>query len=130
MCLMPFFLLLSIFFLVYFSLYPATLCTVEKSEFFPEVADSPEVEEAQIVQPVSQSNEESESKPEAEQEENGNGSQITFDYERLKAKSDNPVTGIDFKQREVGDSRIFQLQLLLFLFLFLIARFLLSGISL
>ncbi|KAK1366196.1 HP domain-containing protein [Heracleum sosnowskyi] len=75
----------------------------EKSEYLPEVADSKEttvVEETLIVQPVSQNNEDSESKPEAEQEENGSGSQITFDYERLKAKSDNPVTGIDFKQRE------------------------------
>lgn len=29
-------------------------------------------------------------------------SQSTFSYEQLKAKSDNPVTGIDFKRREVG----------------------------
>ncbi|WOH06479.1 hypothetical protein DCAR_0625907 [Daucus carota subsp. sativus] len=73
-----------------------------KSENLPEVTDSEEtteVEETQIVQPVSE-NEESEPKPKVEQEENGSGSQITFDYERLKAKSDNPVTGIDFKQRE------------------------------
>lgn len=29
-------------------------------------------------------------------------SQSTFSYEQLKAKSENPVTGIDFKRREVG----------------------------
>ena len=28
-------------------------------------------------------------------------SQSTFSYEQLKAKSENPVTGIDFKRREV-----------------------------
>lgn len=28
--------------------------------------------------------------------------QSTFSYDQLKAKSDNPVTGIDFKRREVG----------------------------
>lgn len=28
-------------------------------------------------------------------------SQSTFTYEQLKAKSENPVTGIDFKRREV-----------------------------
>ncbi|MBA0552287.1 hypothetical protein Golob_023113, partial [Gossypium lobatum] len=43
----------------------------------------------------------SEPKQEREQDENGNGStQSTFSYEQLKAKSENPVTGIDFKRRE------------------------------
>lgn len=108
------------------------LCPVGKSENLPEVTDSEEtteVEETQIVQPVSE-NEESEPKPEVEQEENGSGSQITFDYERLKAKSDNPVTGIDFKQREVG---YFENNLAPAHFAslsFLITLFLLSGISL
>ncbi|KAL1555335.1 Villin-3, variant 2 [Salvia divinorum] len=41
------------------------------------------------------------SKPEATQDENGSESaQSTFSYDQLKAKSDNPVTGIDFKRRE------------------------------
>lgn len=41
-------------------------------------------------------------KPEPEQDETGNdSSQTTFSYERLKAKSENPVTGIDLKRREV-----------------------------
>lgn len=36
-----------------------------------------------------------------EQDENGGGStQTTFSYEQLRAKSENPVTGIDFKRRE------------------------------
>lgn len=42
------------------------------------------------------------SKPESTQEENGSESgQSTFSYDQLKAKSKNPVTGIDFKRREV-----------------------------
>ncbi|XP_047941844.1 villin-3-like [Salvia hispanica] len=41
------------------------------------------------------------SKPESTQEENGSESgQSTFSYDQLKAKSKNPVTGIDFKRRE------------------------------
>ncbi|RZR85046.1 hypothetical protein BHM03_00011980 [Ensete ventricosum] len=30
-----------------------------------------------------------------------NGGESTFTYERLKAKSSNPVSGIDYKRREV-----------------------------
>lgn len=30
-----------------------------------------------------------------------NGGETTFSYERLKAKSSNPVRGIDYKRREV-----------------------------
>ncbi|XVE75601.1 hypothetical protein DITRI_Ditri12bG0106500 [Diplodiscus trichospermus] len=38
---------------------------------------------------------------EPKQDENGSGStQSTFSYDQLKAKSENPVTGIDFKRRE------------------------------
>lgn len=40
-------------------------------------------------------------KEEAEQETNGSAaSQSTFSYEELRAHSENPVTGIDFKRRE------------------------------
>ncbi|CAK9183963.1 unnamed protein product [Ilex paraguariensis] len=55
-----------------------------------------------IVEHVSEVNgDESGPKPEAEQDENGSEStQSMFIYEQLKAKSDNPVTGIDFKRRE------------------------------
>lgn len=43
----------------------------------------------------------SEPKQGSEQDENDNGgSGAIFTYEQLKAKSDNPVTGIDFKRRE------------------------------
>ncbi|KAK1384604.1 Villin-2 [Heracleum sosnowskyi] len=75
-----------------------------KSENLPEVEDSVEtskVEETEVVQPATESNkEESEPKPEVEQDENGSGSESTFSYDQLKSKSDNPVTGIDFKRRE------------------------------
>ncbi|KAL8162317.1 hypothetical protein V2J09_013806 [Rumex salicifolius] len=52
--------------------------------------------------PETQSKEE-ESEPEKAVEPETNaceGSQTTFTYEQLRAKSDNPVTGIDFKRRE------------------------------
>ncbi|KAK5842864.1 villin-2-like [Gossypium arboreum] len=74
-----------------------------KSEVDPsELADSREVPEAKETGVVSEtSGEDSEPKQEREQDENGNGStQSTFSYEQLKAKSENPVTGIDFKRRE------------------------------
>ncbi|MBA0850544.1 hypothetical protein Goshw_001161 [Gossypium schwendimanii] len=74
-----------------------------KSEVDPsELADSQEVPEAKETGVVSEtSGEDSEPKQEREQDENGNGStQSTFSYEQLKAKSENPVTGIDFKRRE------------------------------
>jgi hypothetical protein len=47
--------------------------------------------------------EDSERKQDTEQEENDDGNgQSTFSYDQLKAHSDNPVKGIDFKRREVG----------------------------
>ncbi|OIS99289.1 PREDICTED: villin-3-like [Nicotiana attenuata] len=65
-----------------------------------EVQDSEKASEAkEIVEPAESDG--SEPKPEAEQDEGGNESgQAIFSYEQLKAKSDNPVTGIDFKRRE------------------------------
>ncbi|KAL8125476.1 villin-3-like isoform X1 [Apium graveolens] len=77
----------------------------EKSENLPEVEDSvgtSKVEETEVVQPAAESNEETEPKAEAEQDEDGTGSESesTFSYDQLKSKSDNPVTGIDFKRRE------------------------------
>ncbi|KAL2535054.1 Villin-2 [Abeliophyllum distichum] len=76
-----------------------------KIENPPEVEDSKEaseVQETETVEPVVEANgENSEPKPEMEQDENGTeSSQTTFCYEQLKAKSDHPVTGIDFKRRE------------------------------
>ncbi|CAI0439618.1 unnamed protein product [Linum tenue] len=43
----------------------------------------------------------SEPKPESEQDYADIG-QVVFSYDQLKARSENPVTGIDFKRREVG----------------------------
>ncbi|XP_075102543.1 villin-3 [Nicotiana tabacum] len=65
-----------------------------------EVQDSEKASEPkEIVEPAESNG--SEPKPEAEQDEGGNESgQAIFSYEQLKAKSDNPVTGIDFKRRE------------------------------
>ncbi|XP_071909258.1 villin-2-like isoform X2 [Coffea arabica] len=70
----------------------------------PDLEDSKEGSEveAEITELAVQTNgEDSEPKPDSEQDENGGEStQSTFSYEQLKAKSDNPVTGIDFKRRE------------------------------
>ncbi|KAI3446482.1 hypothetical protein Pfo_003147 [Paulownia fortunei] len=76
-----------------------------KSEDAAEIEDSKEVlevKETETVEPVVETNgEDSGSKPDTDQDENGSeSSKSTFSYERLKAKSDNPVTGIDFKRRE------------------------------
>lgn len=57
-------------------------------------------EEEDETAPPSESNEEeSENKEETEQEYS---IVDTFSYDQLKAKSENPVTGIDFKRREVS----------------------------
>ncbi|KAI3472199.1 hypothetical protein Pfo_029687 [Paulownia fortunei] len=76
-----------------------------KGEDAIEIEDSKEVlkvKETETVEPAPESNgDDSGSKPEIDQDENGSeSSQSTFSYEQLKAKSDNPVTGIDFKRRE------------------------------
>ncbi|KAM3338414.1 villin-2 isoform X1 [Capsicum galapagoense] len=65
-----------------------------------EVQDSEKASEPkEIVEPAEING--SEPKPELEQDEGGNESgQAIFSYEQLKAKSVNPVTGIDFKRRE------------------------------
>lgn len=54
--------------------------------------------------PVSENNEEqSEAKQEPPQDVDASENMVTvFSYDQLKAKSDNPVTGIDFKRREVS----------------------------
>ncbi|XWS66337.1 hypothetical protein CRYUN_Cryun05aG0191000 [Craigia yunnanensis] len=73
-----------------------------KSEVDPsEAEDSQEVAEAETGVVSETNGEDSEPKQEIEQDEHGSGStQSTFSYEQLKAKSENPVTGIDFKHRE------------------------------
>ncbi|XP_059295946.1 villin-2-like [Lycium ferocissimum] len=63
--------------------------------------DVPERKETETVEPAETDGEDAGTKPEPEQDETGSdGSQTTFSYERLKAKSENPVTRIDFKKRE------------------------------
>lgn len=64
--------------------------------------EASEVKEAEEVASVTESNgDDSEVKQEEEQDENDSGTtQSTFSYDQLKAKSENPVTGIDFKRRE------------------------------
>ncbi|KAG6638425.1 villin-3-like [Carya illinoinensis] len=61
----------------------------------------PLVKEAVEAAAVSQNNgEDSEPKQETVPEDNGSESGQTFTYDQLKAKSDNPATGIDLKRRE------------------------------
>ncbi|KAF5473270.1 hypothetical protein F2P56_009894 [Juglans regia] len=68
----------------------------------PEIPQEvPLVKEAEEAAAVSQNNgEDSEPKQETVQEDNGSESGQTFTYDQLKAKSDNPATGIDLKRRE------------------------------
>ncbi|KAM7524502.1 hypothetical protein LguiA_014404 [Lonicera macranthoides] len=64
--------------------------------------EASEAKETETFEPTPEINgEDSTPKIEAEQDENNSGSaQSTFSFERLQAKSTNPVTGIDFKRRE------------------------------
>ncbi|KAI4300793.1 hypothetical protein L6164_034128 [Bauhinia variegata] len=55
---------------------------------------------SQELPPISGSNGASTPKQENVEDGNGQSSQGTFSYDQLKTKSDNPVTGIDFKRRE------------------------------
>lgn len=77
-----------------------------ESDDTAEVEESKEVKEKETktVDTVSEANsDDSESKPEVAEEENGSDcNQSIFAYEQLRAKSQNPVTGIDFKRREVS----------------------------
>jgi hypothetical protein len=60
------------------------------------------IKETEEVAARSESNgEDSEPKQETVQENDSKSGQ-TFSYDQLKARSDNPATGIDFKRREVG----------------------------
>uniref|UniRef100_A0A6N2K939 HP domain-containing protein n=1 Tax=Salix viminalis TaxID=40686 RepID=A0A6N2K939_SALVM len=82
-----------------------SLPTEGKSETQSEVEGSEvvaEVKEMEETASVPESNgEDSERNQDTEQEENDDGnSQSTFSYDQLKAHSDNPVKGIDFKRRE------------------------------
>ncbi|XP_073276000.1 villin-3-like [Primulina huaijiensis] len=61
-----------------------------------------EVKESETIESITETNvEDSGSKPDIDQDKNNTETtQSTFSYEQLKAKSDNPVTGIDYKRRE------------------------------
>ncbi|KAG5609353.1 hypothetical protein H5410_020634 [Solanum commersonii] len=80
--------------LTYLNVYFSTKAESDLST--AEVQDSEKVSEPkEIVEPAETNG------SEPEQDEGGNESgQAIFSYEQLKAKSDNPVTGIDFKRRE------------------------------
>ncbi|CAL8169673.1 unnamed protein product [Prunus armeniaca] len=69
-----------------------------ETDGFQEVPEVKETGEA----PASESNgDDSEPKQETVQDEiDSESSQSTFSYDQLRAKSENPVTGIDFKRRE------------------------------
>ncbi|KAM7264597.1 hypothetical protein ACFE04_002280 [Oxalis oulophora] len=73
--------------------------SVQESENAPSEGDAEgkNTEEGSAL--FESSREDSEPKPEISLDENGR-SQTTFSYDQLKSKSDNPVTGIDFKRRE------------------------------
>lgn len=68
--------------------------------------DIGEVKEAEEVTPASENNV-TEPKQAVQDETYSETIQSTFSYDQLKAKSDNPVTGIDFKRREVSPSQNF-----------------------
>lgn len=68
-----------------------------------ETEGSLDVAEVKEVEEVAPASEDYVSEPKQETVQDGNdgeSSLSTFSYDQLKAKSDNPVTGIDFKQRE------------------------------
>ncbi|KAL3625542.1 Villin-3 [Castilleja foliolosa] len=74
---------------------PSRSPTAESSPV-AETEDSKEEENERV-----ETNEDLESKTDTEQEENESEAINTiFSYEQLRAKSENPVTGIDFKRRE------------------------------
>lgn len=69
----------------------------------PEAEVPQEDTEAKETGSISETNgEDSAAKNDSQLDENG--SESTFSYERLKAKSTNPATGIDYMRREVCTS--------------------------
>uniref|UniRef100_A0A803P6W3 Gelsolin-like domain-containing protein n=1 Tax=Cannabis sativa TaxID=3483 RepID=A0A803P6W3_CANSA len=64
--------------------------------------DGGEVKEAEEVAAVSENSSESPKKETVQFENDGESNLSTFSYDQLKAKSENPVTGIDFKRREAN----------------------------
>lgn len=71
-----------------------------ETEDSQEVSENKETDEAAPLSPTNV--EDSHPKEETKQDEADTSSPPTiFSYDQLKAKSENPVTGIDFKRREV-----------------------------
>lgn len=60
-----------------------------------------EIKEPGETTPVSKDNSEDSDEKELQEENGSERGSTFFSYDRLKAKSDNPVTGIDLKKREV-----------------------------
>ncbi|XP_065635274.1 villin-2 isoform X3 [Quercus suber] len=82
----------------------SVLAAETKSENDQSESEGPqEVAEIKVSEEVAPRSENNGGNSEPKQEtvqENDSGSGQTFSYDQLKAKSDNPVTGIDFKRRE------------------------------
>ncbi|TYK25445.1 villin-3 [Cucumis melo var. makuwa] len=78
----------------------------EKNDVSQQIESSPEevldLKEPEETSPVLKNNhDDADVNQDSLQEENGDDNNLSvFSYDRLKAKSDNPVTGIDFKKRE------------------------------
>lgn len=88
--------------LTYLDVYFSTKAESDLST--AEVQDSEKASEPkEIVEPAEINGSEPKLEPEHDEGGNESGTAI-FSYEQLKAKSDNPVTGIDFKRREVCSS--------------------------
>ena len=64
--------------------------------------DIGEVKEAEEFTPASEDNVIEPKQATVQDENYSDTNQSTFSYDQLKAKSENPVTGIDFKRREVS----------------------------
>lgn len=70
---------------------------------FSEVEASEEATEAEVEEEVSPAAEASAEEAKAKQDDSeAETIGATFTYEQLQAKSENPVTRIDFKRREVN----------------------------
>lgn len=83
--------------------YFTFVASLKRSDAGADVEDNKEVPEMMETQVVKTNGKDSGLVPDADLDYNHPEScQNTFSYEQLKAKSDNPVTGIDFKQREVS----------------------------
>lgn len=79
----------------------SSVLTAEKTEPPPPRPVKPFEESPQVNEPETADIDWVESKPKPQQEEgNAECGESTFSYQQLKAKSVNPVSGIDFKRRE------------------------------